>query len=297
MNKLSAVLRLTRIEHSAMLVVAVFTAELVAGGLPQYQVLAASLLAPALISMGAFAINDYFDVESDRANRRMNRPLATGALKRGDALAISVLCSAAGIAFSIIINQYVFMLALIFAALAFIYSYKLKDIILVGNVYIAFSMVVPFIFGDLVVSNTIPMSIILISFVIFLSGLAREIHGMARDRVGDIRARHTRNLVSRIGERRSLEIAFVLYMEAIAIGVFLFFYQPSNYSNPFAYNATYLYIITIANLLLFYVAAGAVVRPGAAFLRKTRNISLGAMGIALLAYLLSVVYPMLVLLP
>ena len=63
-----------------MLVIAVVAAELLAGGLPATGVLALSLITPIFVSMGSFAINDYFDIGVDRLNRKKNRPLVSGAL-------------------------------------------------------------------------------------------------------------------------------------------------------------------------------------------------------------------------
>ncbi|EQD78308.1 UbiA prenyltransferase [mine drainage metagenome] len=74
MNKLVAVLKLTRIEHSVMLVIAVLAGELiVARHLPGAYVLLLSLIVPIFVSMGSFAINDYFDVEVDTLNKKVQK--------------------------------------------------------------------------------------------------------------------------------------------------------------------------------------------------------------------------------
>ena len=52
MGKISAVLRLTRIEHSLMLVFAVLAAELITKGLPSANYLALSFITPIFISKG-----------------------------------------------------------------------------------------------------------------------------------------------------------------------------------------------------------------------------------------------------
>ncbi|MDE1865009.1 MAG: UbiA family prenyltransferase, partial [Candidatus Micrarchaeota archaeon] len=113
MGKLGAILRLTRIEHSIMLVIAVLAAELIAnhGMLPSAPTLAFSLITPIFISMGAFAINDYFDIKVDRANRKV-RPLVIGELKPAEALYISVATILIGIASSYFINIYCFAIAI-----------------------------------------------------------------------------------------------------------------------------------------------------------------------------------------
>ena len=185
MDKLSAILRLTRIEHSIMLVIAVLAAELIAGIIPSAFVLAMSIITPIFVSMGSFAINDYFDVNADKANKRTDRPIVNGSVTRQEAYNIAMFCFVMGVAASIFINISTFVIAFIFAVLAYFYSYKLKDTLLIGNIYIAFSMVIPFIYGSYVVSSKLGIDIVLIGIVIFLAGLAREIHGMMRDFAGD----------------------------------------------------------------------------------------------------------------
>ncbi len=286
MNRLVALLKLTRIEHSAMLVVAVLAAELIAGGLPGYTVLALSLITPIFVSMASFAINDYFDLETDRANGRKDRPLVSGAISKKGALYVTGVSLFIGIGASAFINAYAFAIAAVFGALAMLYSYRLKDMVLVGNAYIAFSMVIPFIYGSFVVSYTLGANIILICFIIFLSGLAREIHGMMRDYKGDTRVRHSRNVVYYFGMVRSGVVALLLYLEAVVLSIVLFFMYA-----PFAYNLVYAVPIAIVDALLIYV--------GATFTRKRisarrfmigRNVSLASMGVALLTFLLSAVF-------
>ena len=280
MNKVTAILRLTRVEHSFMLVIAVLAAELITKGLPTLPILALSLITPIFVSMGSFAINDYFDVEADRANKRLDMPIVSGAVSKNGAVYTFCLCMLIGIGASLFINAYAFVIALVFGALAFIYSYRLKGTLLLGNAYIALSMVIPFMFGDFVVSGMVPANIVLICFVIFLSGLAREIHGMIRDYRGDVRARKVKNLIHHIGARRSAYIAALLYVEAIAISVFMFFFMP-----PFWHNLVYMVPILVVDAMLLYVSLGYVLYSSRKFFNASRNLSLGAMALALVVYL------------
>lgn len=284
MGKVGAFFRLTRIEHSAMLVVAVIAAESISGGLPALPILVLSLVVPIFISMASFAINDYFDVASDRTNKRTDRPIVSGEISRKSALAISIVCLITGIGASVFINFYAFIIAWIFGAMAMLYSYRLKDILLVGNIYIAFAMAIPFVFGNYVVSITLEPAIVAVFFIVFLSGLAREVHGMIRDYRGDTKARNTRNLVHYIGKGRSSQIAFVLYLEAILISVFVFFFI-----EPFRFNLLYIVPIAIADAMIVYIAVRCLFDESNHTYRLARNISLVAMGIALLGYLISAI--------
>ena len=283
MNRAVAIARLTRVEHSIMLVIAVVAAELISGGIPQLQVLALSIVTPIFVSMGSFAINDYFDVHTDRENRRVERPLVSGALREREAFAIAMISFAIGCLASAFINILAFGIALAFSVLAFLYSYRMKNMLLLGNVYIAFSMVIPFLYGNAITASTLNVNILLISLTVFLSGLAREIHGMIRDYRGDLKVRKARNLIFHIGRERSGWFALTLYIEAIAISIFMFFYR-----RPFAYNMAYLVPIAIVDVALFLMALGYVrKRYTDGFFRLSRNISLGAMAVAIIIYLAS----------
>lgn len=285
MNKVGALLRLTRIEHSAMLVIAVIAAEIITKSLPVPSILAASLITPIFISMASFAINDYYDVKSDTLNKRFDRPIVSGAISRNGALYISLTSFAIGVLASVIINEAALLIAVLFGVLAFLYSYRMKDIALLGNAYIAFSMVIPFIYGDFVVSGSLNASIVVISLVIFFSGLAREIHGMIRDYEGDIKARNSRNMVFYTGKKAAALSAFVLYLLAIALSLFLFFYQ-----RPFSYNLAYLIPILAVDAVLLYISVRVMLNTGSRrLMRLARNLSLGAMALALVTYLFSAV--------
>ncbi len=279
MGKLSAILKLTRIEHSFMLVIAVFSAELIAKGIPDPIALIASFITPIFISMASFAINDYYDIAVDKANRNMKRPLVSGELSKCDALYVTYICLAIGIFASMLINSYAYYIAVIFGALAMLYSYRLKQIILLGNIYIAFSMAIPFIYGNYVVSSSLSPAIILISAMIFLSGLGREIHGTVRDMRGD-RLRGVTSLPRAISRTGASVIALLLYFAAIGISIYLFVYMV-----PFKGDAVYLVLIGIADMLLVYVSLAYLNKKTQKFYRLARNASLAAMLLALIAIL------------
>ena len=286
MRKLSEVTKLTRIEHSAMLVLAVVAAEAISGMIPPLLPLLISLVPPVFISASAFAINDYFDVEADRENRRIERPLVSGTITKNEALFISAAGFIIGIGTSMLISVYAFYVALMFSILAVMYSAKLKDMFMVGNIYIAFTMVIPFLYGSYVVSSKLPQSIIAISATIFFAGLAREIHGMVRDYKGDSKRRRSENLVKAIGLENSAVVAGVLYSVAIVSTVIPFLYFP-----PFKMNLVYMIPLAIIDSVLAIIAFGYI-ETGSRnrrFYDFARNASLFAMAAAVLVYLVSAI--------
>jgi 4-hydroxybenzoate polyprenyltransferase len=279
-NKLAEVLRLVRIEHSIMLVIAVISAEALASGIPDVTILLLSLITPIFISIAAFAINDYFDVEADAINGK-NRPLVKGTLSKPDALHITYAGIIIGIGASLFLNAYCAAIAVIFGILSILYSYRIKILPFWGNAYVALSMAIPFIFGNFVVSSSLGGTVLLVSMMIFFSGFAREIQGAIRDIKGDKRARDTHSIPSLIGIRASSITAAASYAAAIAISVILFIS-----SKHFDHNAIYAIPIFFVDLALVYSSIVFLQRDKRRY-GAVRNISLGAMGLALIAIFLS----------
>lgn len=281
-GRVRAFLKLTRFEHSLILVVAVIAAEIILGMHISPYIFLLALVPPIFVSMGSFAINDYFDVDVDRRNGMTDRPLVNRSIRREDAYAIAIVSLLIGIIASTLINAYAFAITVIFASLAYLYSYKLKEVFLLGNLYIALTMVIPFIYGDFVISNALNPNIVLISITVFLSGLAREIHGMVRDVKGDTRDRNVRGLVYYIGKRRSNIVASILYFMAVLTSLYMFFFM-----RPFAGNAVYLIPIIAVDIVIMYNVSIYFRKRPKRYYSLSRNISLAVMGIAVLVYIIS----------
>lgn len=282
---LGAFIRLTRTEHAFMLCAAVLIGEVVAlGKFPDAAFMLLTFLPPFFIELSAFAINDYFDVGTDRKNKRMDRPIVSGEVTPMQALAISLLCAVIGIGAAGFINMNCFIIALVFGVIAFLYSYKLKDIALVGNAYVAFTMAIPFIFGSLAVSPTPSPPVILISLIAFFTGLGREIIGTVRDMEGDKAREGAATLPMIIGAQLSLVFASLLYAAAVILSA-LPFLMIQEYKGDW----NYLFLAGVCDAILLYIAARAPMSSNS-FLKEARNLSLVAMGFGLLAFLVGACY-------
>jgi geranylgeranylglycerol-phosphate geranylgeranyltransferase len=277
--------KLVRLEHSFMLAVAVAVGEVIAlHAPPQYNILLMSVLPPMLVSAASFAINDYFDLKSDRINKRTDRPLVSGEITPRNAFLLSMLLFVLGIAISTLINFNCFVITLIFAILAYLYSFRLKDIAIIGNAYIALTMAVPFIYGSLAVSTELPPAVMLLSSIAFVSGLAREIMGTVRDVKGDKRGRGSKTLPMLIGVGHSLMLSSLLYITAIALSAIPYLCIP-----PYMWNIFYAIPALLADLMLSYVALFSLKNHSSEFMKSSRNITLAAMCIALLGFLLALI--------
>jgi geranylgeranylglycerol-phosphate geranylgeranyltransferase len=129
-----------------------------------------------------YVINDYFDLKIDLINRP-HRPLPSGALKQSEALVIYLILLAAGLFLAGLINIFSFLVAFLAANLLFLYSFKLKRVLLLGNFIIAFLTGLAFLYGGIAANNI--KSAIFPALLAFLINLSREILKDIEDLEGD----------------------------------------------------------------------------------------------------------------
>lgn len=278
---ISAFVRLTRLEHALMLCAAVLIGEVIAlGGLPDPLFALLSFFPPFFIEISAFAINDYFDIGTDRLNKRMDRPLVSGEAKPGEALFISIASLLIGVAAAYLINLPSFIIALAFGVLSLLYSYKLKDLPLIGNMYVAATMAIPFVFGNLAVSPAMSPAVMSLAYIAFVAGLGREILGTIRDMEGDMAGRRGTTLPTLMGKQCSLILASLLLLIAVLLSAI-----PFTSVAHFKGNLNYLIPVAITDGLLLYVAVRAF-GNSEEFLGQARTITLAALAFGLVGFLL-----------
>lgn len=99
-------LKLARIGNAIITFISIECAGILCGvNIAQNWKIFAAAIAAALITAGGNAINDLFDMDIDRINRP-NRPLASGKLTVGNALAFYFVVTSAGLIVSAAINAY-----------------------------------------------------------------------------------------------------------------------------------------------------------------------------------------------
>jgi len=278
MGFLRELYRLTRFEHALMLALAVLVAEAIAsaGVLPLSVALAFSLLVPILSEMGSFALNDYLDIGTDRLNGKLDRPLVKGTISPGFAKWFSCACLLFSVVLAYFINMPAFAIALIFNALAVAYNWKLKDMPLAGNAYIALTMAIPFVFGNYVISSTLSPLNLTLALLGFVAGLAREIIKSVQDVEGDVAARGSKTLPVVIGKKASLAAAVSLYLLFIALSA-LPFAMGLKASIPASL------LIAAADALVLLICYNIATRSAFGF---ARNASLVAFTLGMLGFLL-----------
>lgn len=214
------ILELTRFEHAIMLALAVFISmTIILGEIPDFTLpIIFAYLVPVLSEMGSFALNDYFDVETDRINKKMG-PIVRGSITKEFALILSIIAFAISTILAFFINDYAFAIVVVFNLLAIAYNWKLKDTPLIGNVFIGFTMAIPFVFGNYVVSNELTILTIILAMLGFIAGFAREIIKSVEDVQGDVLGRGSKTIPSIIGIKKSIMIALAAYLLFIPLTI------------------------------------------------------------------------------
>lgn len=284
---------LTRIEHSMLLAVGTWLGAFLAlGRAPSLEFAVVIALPPFCIGLASFALNDFFDMEADRLNKRLDRPLVSKSASPEQAVLIALLGFLFGLAFSVPLSFFAgdftpFKIAFFFSLAAVAYSAALKSLPLLGNLFIAASMAVAMVFGNIVATpSSLSAAALTASALAFIAGLGREIAKTVQDIEGDRRARRATTLPMLIGVRNSLIAAIALYWLAILLSFIPFFSI-----SPFTGNLNYLALILACDALLAFSSVTLFQRPRARALERSRKLSLLALAFGLIAFFLGAAFP------
>lgn len=175
-------------------------------GAEQWTPVILAMVATFLISMAANAWNDYLDIDIDRINQPQ-RPLPSGKVTPQAALAFSIILTLIGLLISILINWPVFAIALGSTILLYLYSWKLKSTVLLGNFTIASISAMSAIFGGVAAGHPLPS--FWLAAIIFTAIMGREILKTLADYEGDLR-QHCRTISTAWGQRPARIFFYIL---------------------------------------------------------------------------------------
>lgn len=249
-----------------------------------------TFLTVLFLEASTFALNDYYDLEIDKKNKRLDRPLIRGDIAPKTALYLFFVLFPLGILSSFFVNFTCFIIALVTAVFAILYDVKMKKIKLLGNFYIAYAMAIPFIFGGAAVleKNTltffvIPPVVFIIALIAFFAGVGREIMKDVMDFEGD-RKRGVKSFPSYVGIRASNVLSAIFYIIAIALSFIPFFME----SYGFYYrNMYYLSIVLVTDTMLLSTSLQLIFKKQVD-MKFYRMFTLVAIFVGLLAFLIGV---------
>jgi len=272
-TKTQAVLRLIRVEHSiigsiGVIVGAIITTRVENIFINRIKLLQGALAAIFLIA-GGFGLNDYFDSEVDKKNRRFDRPLVTGELTARQALIGSILALILGLLFASFLNFAIFGVASIFAILGTLYNFRLKEFGLLGNFYIASTYAAPWFLGGILFSpksSSAWIALGTLSLIALIAGLGREILKGIMDTEGDA-IRNVRTIARIYGPKAAASLSVILILVAIALTPLPFFYS-------FNKSLSYLFMVIATNISLLSICISILKDQSYPNAKKARDRSL-----------------------
>jgi geranylgeranylglycerol-phosphate geranylgeranyltransferase len=287
MSTFKAVWQLLRLEHGVMIALAILVGAVIAAKtFPAPDKFILTFFTALFLEASTFSLNDYYDLEIDRVNKRMDRPLVRGDLSAKTAVYIFAILFPLGILCSYFVNLTCFIIALITALFAIVYDVVLKKIKLLGNFFIAYVMAIPFVFGGaaVVTGNVLALNvnpaIFIIALIAFLAGAGREIMKDVQDFEGDMK-KGVRSFPRYIGVHASDVAAAVFYLVAIALSFLPF--SLSIYGQYYK-NIFYLGIVLVCDSMLLSTSLQLIVKKRVN-MKYLRKFSLVALFIGLLAFL------------
>jgi geranylgeranylglycerol-phosphate geranylgeranyltransferase len=200
----------------------------------------------ALVTIGANAINDVFDIEIDRVNRP-ERPLPAGTLTTQDARTIWFTSSIVSIGLNLFLTIPAFLIVIGSVVLLYYYSERLKRTVFIGNLVVGMMTGMAFFYGGVVVGS-IERAIMPALFA-FLVNLARELVKDVEDIEGD-RMQKAITLPIRFGVLPALILAsgsIILLLGFTVIAIFL-----KIYTMAFAIMVSVADVILIGTVILVW---------------------------------------------
>lgn len=277
-KKIFAYFRILRLSNFIITFVSIYFAIVIAdsnlfGSLTSFL----GALSGALIGGAGMIINDYFDFEIDKINRP-ERPLPSNLISKKRSLIYYGFLNVIAL---ILIRNFqflVFVIALASIFMIFMYSYKLKKIILVGNIVVSLMTGTAFIFGGAIGGDI--LKLIIPAIFAFLINLAREILKDIEDMEGD-RAIGLKTFPILFGKQNALNLAIAV-LGVLIIATFF----------PFVtgfYKIEYFIVVLFGvDLFLIYAIKSLLNDSSNKNLRKIGNLIKYDMAVGLIAILLGI---------
>ena len=241
-RKINGFLKLIRLGVSVFGCISLIISGILAGDLKALQTeYLLAILIVFITAAGSFAINDYYDYEIDKSNKRSDRPLVLGLISRRTSLYTAFISLLLVFILGIFLNPLAMIFVYINLLIFYLYSLGLKKIIFFKNILIAYSYVATVLLGSIVSDAEIEPIIIYFSIMAFIVGLANEIMFDIPDLEGD-KAVGIKTLPKALGLKKTVRIVVVLYSIIIVLDPLPFFI---NIDNRLYYDIFFLISIMI----------------------------------------------------
>ncbi len=225
----------------------------------------------------SMVVNDVYDVEVDKVNQP-SRPLPSGKVTPRGAIRLSVLLLLVGLASSTLtLTLWALAIASLYAFLSWLYNSWAKKAGIYGNLIVASSLAIPFIYGGVIAGGSAFSSLLLImAFTSFFAGVGREVVKAMADTAGDAK-RGVNSYAITQGVRRAAAAGALLFALAIVTSWLPFLLRSAN----LVYSAG----VILPDLIFAYLAVSIVRRPSAENALVVKRVALLGMLIGLFVFI------------
>jgi geranylgeranylglycerol-phosphate geranylgeranyltransferase len=220
--------------------------------------------------------NDYYDIDVDRVNQP-SRPLPSGALSKSDAIAIAVITLILGfVATALTLDFQALLIVALYSFLAWLYDFRAKKYGVAGNMVVASSLAIPFVYGGVISGGHVLDSLLLfMASTSFLAGVGREIVKAMADVPGD-KERGVRSYASVHGMRAASLLGALFFLAAVVTSVLPLF--------VISVNDFYRVGVLLPDAAFVYLAYRIVTRPDVARALSVKRAALMGMLLGLIVF-------------
>ena len=225
----------------------------------------------------SMSVNDVYDLEVDRVNRP-DRPIPSGRISVRQASTFSLATLVVGLACALLsFVPFAVVIAVAYAFLSWLYNAKAKRTGLPGNLIVASSLAIPFIYGGAVSGGSIGGSLLLMmALTAFFSGVGREVVKSMADVEGDAKRE-----VNSIARTRGLGFAS-------RVGALFFLLAVLTSWVPLVTglaNQVYTYGVIIPDVIFAYLAVTIILHYDPQSAHRVKRVALAGMTVGLLVFI------------
>lgn len=237
------------------------------------------------ISSYSMIVNDIYDIEVDRVNN-MDRPLAKGYITVKSAWIYSIVLLFTGLLFAYFTSSLGLLIAILFAFISWFYNLSLKKHGIIGNITVALSTIIPYIYGNVILSynglqefirNPSLLSPIVywFSIVSFFAVTGREVIKTISDIEGD-KIRGVYSVAIKFGTEKAAKVGSTFFILAIActLGPYIFRHM----------GEIYLFAVMIPNIIFVYLIYSILKDSSKENALRVKRIALNGMLIGFLSF-------------
>jgi geranylgeranylglycerol-phosphate geranylgeranyltransferase len=215
MERLHGFVRLMRLERAASAVAGVVITGVAVRDIAAFQwSYVVACLAVFFSALANFALNDYRDVETDRLNNRLDRPLVNGIIRPPTAVKVALASSLLVYALAFQMRPIPGAMIMVGLPVSLAYNLYLKKRLIFKNLFTGLANVGVILLGALVTDNVVEPLAVYLAVVVFFFSLSYEVMLDIADVHGDA-ATGVETVASRFGGRKAAWLSILIGLGAV----------------------------------------------------------------------------------